>query len=503
MIMKKAICAAVMAVAALSAAAEGYQVNTLSAKQLGMGHVGTGLKLGAESLIFNPAAVAFSDKTLELSAAMAAINATAYTTTLDGAEYTTASKVSTPFNVGAAFRIYDNLYGGVAFYTPYGSSIDWGEAWPGAVMNQSVDLKMFTVQPTISWRILPNFSIGAGLTVSWGNVNLNKALVSASSMDQLLDLQYEAALLKYNVAKLQAMAAGQPFDTPEPTAPEAKFGNVPPASVNLTGNSETVLGFNVGAMWDINSKFTVGASFRSEVNLHVKAGDAKVSYANEAAAQILGATLDNLNYTNFDASMPAPYILTVGVSYKPIERLTLAFDAQLNGWSSYDFLDFKFANLPAFDQHLEKNYKDAWTLHLGGEFAMTERLDLRAGLMVDFSPCDKGHYNPETPGQTRIEPSVGFSFRPMKNLSVDVAFMYIEGLGADGTGQYSDFLAGQFNQGVDQYNAGVAQFNQTLGALGMPAYQGKAFDKLPQVAEFSAKYDVRAFIPAIGISYSF
>lgn len=35
--------------------AEGYQVNVLSAKQTGMGHVGTGMKLGAESMHFNPA----------------------------------------------------------------------------------------------------------------------------------------------------------------------------------------------------------------------------------------------------------------------------------------------------------------------------------------------------------------------------------------------------------------------------------------------------------------
>lgn len=35
--------------------AEGYQVNTLSARQMGMGHTGTGMKLGAESQFFNPA----------------------------------------------------------------------------------------------------------------------------------------------------------------------------------------------------------------------------------------------------------------------------------------------------------------------------------------------------------------------------------------------------------------------------------------------------------------
>ena len=169
-----------------------------------MGHVGVAMKLGSESQIFNPAAVSFMDKTMMISGAMSAIKATAKAT-IDGADYETSNKVSTPMNFSAAFRIYDNLYAGVTFYTPYGSSINWGKSWPGAVLNQSVDLKVFTVQPTVSWRIADRLSIGAGLMISWGNVNLNKALVSAQSMDAVMDLQYEAAKLKYAVAQAQAM----------------------------------------------------------------------------------------------------------------------------------------------------------------------------------------------------------------------------------------------------------------------------------------------------------
>lgn len=50
---------------AVSAMAEGYQVNSLSARQNGMGHTGAALHLGAESMIFNPAGLGFLDKNLE------------------------------------------------------------------------------------------------------------------------------------------------------------------------------------------------------------------------------------------------------------------------------------------------------------------------------------------------------------------------------------------------------------------------------------------------------
>ena len=56
---------AVAATATLCVAAEGYQVNTLSARQNGMGHTGTALRLGAESQIFNPAGLTGIKKTVE------------------------------------------------------------------------------------------------------------------------------------------------------------------------------------------------------------------------------------------------------------------------------------------------------------------------------------------------------------------------------------------------------------------------------------------------------
>lgn len=506
--MKKAISAVAAAAIAIGAYAEGYQVNTFSAKQTGMGHVGVAMKLGAESQIFNPGALAMSDRTFDISGSLSAIKATA-TTTYQGKDYTTDNKISTPMNAAASFRIYDNLYAGVTLYTPYGSSINWGKNWPGAVLNQSVDLKVFTVQPTVSWRILPNLSVGAGLMISWGSVNLNKALAPATNFGNLVELVNESNMLQYKAAVLQGLLTGNPVQSPAPEEIRYADNGVPPASVNLNGKSEIALGVNVGAMWDITSSWTVGASFRSKMNMKVKTGDARVEYNDEIARALLSSTLDHLNTTNFAASMPCPYVLTVGVSYKPIDRLILAFDAQLNGWSTYKQLDITFDKLPDFDQHLPKNYHNAMTYHLGAQFAMTHRLDLRAGLMVDCSPCDLNYYNPETPGMTKIEPSVGLSFRPLKGLSIDLAFMYVAGLGTkSGTGSYDDILARSFNTNVSAYNAGVQQYNAAVAmanqmGVPLPAYEGKQFGQLDEHATFTAKYAAHALIPAIGISYSF
>lgn len=448
--------AALLSLSSLPAQAEGYQVNSFSARQEGMAHTGTALKLGAESAIFNPAAMVFSDKTVDISAGMSAIMAHA-TAVHGGKDYTTDNKTSTPFNFSSSFRVYDNLYAGVTLFVPYGSSINWGTNWPGAVLTQSVNLKVFTLQPTLSYKILPNLSVGAGLMMSWGNVNLDKGLVNASSMDVMMK------------------AMGMPET--------AMYGDVTPASVNLTGSSRPVLGVNLGAYWEINPQWAVGVNFRSKQTLTVKKGLADVTYANAATEQALVKVLGLIDQANFKASMPLPNIFTAGVSYRPTDRWVIAFDAQFTGWKSYRWLDFEF-DLPdalkqQFDQHIYKGYKNAMTYHLGAQFAATDRLDLRAGLMIDTTPCNRDNYNPETPGMTKIEPTVGLSFRPVKGLSIDLAFMYIKGMGMDNaTGKYDDFIAK------------------------MAASQGINLP-LKNPGEFKADYRLHAIAPAIGVSYAF
>lgn len=438
--MKKALISTLCCLSAICASAEGYQINTLSARQLGMAHTGVAQKLGAESMIFNPAGLGFSQKTLDIAGTITGIKAIA-TATYQNKDYQTDNGISTPLAFNAAFKVYDNLQVGLSFYTPYGSSIDWTKNWPGAVLNQNVDLKVYNIQPTVSWKIIPGLSVGAGLNIAWGSVNLNKGLVSPYSLDAVLALMNQSY----------------------------RFGDTTPASVNLTGQSQVALGANVGVMWDVSKNVTLGASFRTKMEMKVKGGNASVEYANEVAQSILEKDLDIIHSANFSAAMPCPYVFTIGAAWKPVSRLTLALDAQLTGWKTYktlniDFLDDK---LTAYDQHLTKNYKNSWCFRLGSEYAVTSRLDARLGLMIDTTPVNKSYYNPETPGMTKIGPSAGISFSPIPSLAIDFSFMYVAGTGAKNAScTYDDLLARK------------------------------------QVT-FTADYKVKAYTPSIGLRYSF
>lgn len=448
-----------MAGMCLTSSAEGYQVNTLSSRQLGMGHTGTGMHLGAESMYFNPAGLGFMDGSFDASGSFTSIFSKGKAELPDDKTYKTVNDPSTPLMFNAAFSIYDNLKAGVSFYTPYGSGIDWTDNWPGAVLSQHVNLKVFTIQPTLSWRITDRLSVGAGLSVNWGTVDLSKGLVVPGTADMMLGMLAQTGQLQNPVM----------------------YNGVMPASVSLEGRSDVSCGFNVGVMYDILDNLTAGVSFRSKVGMTVEAGRASISYANQQA-QVLLKELDVINTTNFTASMPCPYVLSLGVSWKPVDRLTLAADARLTGWKTYRKLDIEFLDplCAEYNQSIDKNYSNCWAFSVGADYKLTRRFDLRAGLMIDTSPVNKEHYNPETPGMTKIEPTAGFSFSPFSGFSIGFAFMYVAGLGTDGaTCTYPDLLASRLNTMLPS----AAQ--------------------LPEIKTFEASYKVHAFIPSIGLSYAF
>ncbi|HAC22239.1 MAG TPA: aromatic hydrocarbon degradation protein [Porphyromonadaceae bacterium] len=430
--MKKLVALVSASFISFSAMAEGYQVNLQSAKQAGMGHVGVAMPLGAESMHFNPAGLTTMKGSIDLSAGASGV--------FTNIEYQngdikakTDNGVSTPMYAYAGFRIYDNLAAGISVTTPYGSGLNWGKDWVGAHLIQDINLKSFSIQPTIAYRPIEGLSFGAGLMIMTGDVAISRALLPKGALG--------------------------------PLNPDLK--DVVPVSASLSGKAKIGVGFNVGVMYDINEKFTVGASYRSKVKMKVNEGTAELSYASEAIKKLLEASgkVPPLDQGTFAAQMPMPSNFNIGVTYRPTDRLTVSGEVQFVGWAAYDSLNIKFSEnvLGGYDIKAEKNYKNTRIYRIGTEYKTTERLDLRLGAYFDESPVRSDLYNPETPGMNKLGLTCGFSFRPIPRLSIDGAFTYTHGFKRHGS--YPD-----------------------------PASPGTVFE---------GDYKVSAYTPTLGLSYTF
>ncbi|WP_059025501.1 OmpP1/FadL family transporter [Gabonibacter massiliensis] len=461
--MKKFFVFVFVCICSLSSFAEGFQVNLLSTKQTGMGHVGVAMKLGAESMHFNPAGLVFMNQAVDLSIGMSAVMAQAKYSS-DGYSVKTDNPVSTPIYAYAGFRIYDNLAAGIAFNTPYGNSLKWPKNWLGANLIQDISLKAYVIQPTLSYKIMDGLSVGFGLQLAFGEVNLSRALLSVNEF-QTVGKMIESAPLPI------------PDEQKETIVQLIKGTKVPPAYARLDGKAHVRVGFNVGVMYEPCEKVTIGFSYRSKIEMRVKEGEAELTYANQNIENLLGqlgAIVPDLSIPKYDqgtfhAELPLPSNTTLGVSYRPTDRWELALDLQYVGWQAYDSLNVYFneAELGIKPIKAQKNYKNTMIYRIGAKYKTTDRLDLRAGIYYDQSPIRKNHYNPETPGMNKLGLSAGLTFSPYKNLEIDFAFLYIQGFSRHG--------------------------NYTSQNVVIPG----------QKDVFSGKYKSTAFSPSLGIAYRF
>lgn len=412
--------------------AEGYQVNVLSTKQIGMGHVGTGMKLSAESMHFNPAALVFMRNHVDLSVGVSAVSAKAEYTH-EGYSAKTDNPLSTPMYAYAGYRIYDNLAAGISLTTPYGNALKWPKYWAGCNLIQDISLKSFVLQPTISYKITDKLSVGVGLMLAVGNVNLSRAVMSAQ------DLQQIGQTLN------QLLPDGYPGK--QQMIETIRDNNYPPATATLDGKAHVRAGVNIGAFYDISEKVSIGLTYRSKIKMRVKEGEAELEYANrqvEDLMMILGKVeingahplaIPKYDQGTFHAELPLPSNTSLGVSYRPTNRWELALDLQYVGWNAYDSLNvfFNQTELGIAPIKAKKDYKNTIIARVGAQYRTTDRLFLRAGVYFDQSPIRSDNYNPETPGMNKVGMSAGLSFEPYKNLQIDLAFLYIQGISRDGS----------------------------------------------------------------------
>ncbi len=460
--MKKLFLVLASAAIASGAYAEGYQVNNMSAKQTGMGHVGTAMKLNSESIYFNPAATAFQKSRFNISAGFTGILSDVTYRSLptlengyqSGPAENSDNKLSTPLHVYFNYKPTDRLAVGVGFYTPDGSSMNWGSNWSGAHLIQEINLAAYTVQPTVSFKLCERLSIGAGLMITWGNFDLSRSLLSKTTRQGLITTMLDPKIAQLNAAIGSGALTGESLAQAQATLQLLQGGkgylestmDQSIVAARLEGDANVAVGVNAGILWDISDQWSLAMSYRSRMNMKVDRGHATMNIAPDAAALIaqLGQLspdtelIPGLAKGTFHTELPLPTTLTWGVSFRPTPKWELAIDLQWVGWSAYESLNVSFneQELGIKDIYSVKNYSNTLAFRFGGQYRATKFLTARMGMYVDESPVSSDYLNPETPSMTKVAYTAGISLRPTRFMSVDLAYCYVSSADPERTGSY-------------------------------------------------------------------
>jgi long-chain fatty acid transport protein len=353
--------------------AQGFQVNLQGQKQQGMAGTGTAMVQDGASLFFNPGAVSFLKQNSISVGVTPVISHANYSDASSSTVSQTNSPVSFPFTTYMVFGKKDSkLKYGLAAYTPFGSTIDWEDGWTGRFALTHLELATVYIQPTISYKINDQLGVGAGFVYGIGNVNLQRDM-------PLVD-------------------------------EDGKYGHA-----TLDGNAHG-FGFNAGIYYQPASNFSIGLNYRSEVKMKLEDGDATFEVPTSMASAFPSG--------KFSTSLPLPKTVSLGFAYNANKKLTLALDATMVGWKSFDTLAFDYAqNTPYLaDTKSPREYKNTFSYRLGAQYLISDKLAARGGIKYLMTPVQDGYVTSEVPDASHFNYSFGLGYKMNTRLSIDASF---------------------------------------------------------------------------------
>ncbi|MEC6906192.1 outer membrane protein transport protein [Photobacterium piscicola] len=369
-IFTRSVITVAIALASSQTMAAGFQLNAQSATGLGRAFSGDGVIAdNASTMAKNAASMALFDApALSLGVIAIDTDVNVKNTTFLGQNVDDAAiggtsyapniyyiqPINDKFSVGAS--LYSNFGTKTEFKDGYGKDQALGPISPD-LFGGLTDVKSVNLGLSAAYRINQHFSIGGGLDIIHGSGKLQR-------------------------------------------------GNAQAANIDADG---LALGYNLGAIYELNQNNRFGLSYRYSPTLKAE-GD--ISYKGQ-----------NLN--NDKLVLPLPDIAEFSGFNKLNDKFAVHYSIQWIRWSEFDKLETSGGTL--INQY---NWQDAWHYSIGGTYYLNNDWTLRAGYMHDTS-AQGDITSISVPDSDRNWLSSGFSYHVDSKSTIDFGLTYLIGEDVD------------------------------------------------------------------------
>jgi long-chain fatty acid transport protein len=258
----------------------------------------------------------------------------------------------------------ERLVVGIGLHTPFGLSTAWAnpDTFSGRFISQRADLKGFSVNPTVGYKLADRLAVGAGLDVRFSSVSLQRRVPVINPFTQ-------------------------------------KVADA--ASVDLESDTDVAFGFNLGALARISDSLSAGVHYRHKVKASYK-GAATFTQVPTGNAQLdtrLTALLPQGSQP-VTTAIDFPAFASGGVAWT-VGDWTFEADANWYQWSKFRRIRLDFTDRPDLDEDIVENYKDSWQYRMGLERRLSDRFAVRGGYFFDQSPAPAESISPLLPDADR------------------------------------------------------------------------------------------------------
>ncbi|MCR5877105.1 OmpP1/FadL family transporter [Phenylobacterium sp. J367] len=374
----------VLVASAAPALAGGFYLQEQSVRGLGRAYSGEVADQGAASLWWNPAAIARSPREVYAGAHGVFVEAEVAN---DGSTITYPGGATLPVrgearafnpiqdgvapNLAATTPVGDRFAVGLSLAAPYNFTTEYRTGAWARYDALTSRLTTADLQLTGAWRATDWLDLGLGVSAQYADAKLQTAYPNLSPL-------------------------------------------LPDGVSQLAGDSWSY-GWTLGAQARFE-RVTLGASYRSKMDHDL---DGHI---------FVGGLLGPLAAANTggpgSASFSTPWIAALGARVRATERLTLNAQVQRIGWGEFDEIEVRTA--AGATQALDQNYRDVTTGGVGLDYAVNERLTLRAGVQYDPTPTPDDERTARVPDGDRWFYGVGASAVVTPTIDVDLGAGYID-----------------------------------------------------------------------------
>ncbi len=379
--MKKITSILLSTAAASTLFAAAYKIPEQSVKSVALGAAYVAGADEADASYFNPANMSFMDDGQKFELSLTAIYlpkvkyegeqivSTSPLTTI-GADNKTKSESFLIPHLHFVSKPYGKFRYGLSLTTPAGLSKRW-ENEPQTWFAKEFTLRVAEFNPTFSYLVNENFSIGGGLRAVFtdGKIKFTPPVSSTTSLDYDLD-----------------------------------------------GDIRTSYGYNLALSYRFDESLIVSATYRSKVNLKEK-GDATITtYVNGSVAGSVTTT------GRVTVPLPATYIIATALKINEKAKFELVYERTL--WSSYESLDITFDNASTYDVHKEKSWEDTNTFRVGLTYKNSDKLTTMYGFAYDQTPIPSRTLGYELPDSDALIFSLGALYKATEDIKIGIAYLY-------------------------------------------------------------------------------
>lgn len=371
-----ASCVLLLAVAT-SASAAGFALYEWSARGNALGGTLVGRADDPSAVAYNPAGITQLEGTqIAFGVSLASPYAEVVTTDLSGDTTTTESKDALfPIpHFYVTHKINDKWAIGFGEFSRFGLGFGYDkDKFPGAYNVYNAEIQTISLNPNIAYKITDRLSAAIGVEYVYVDVAIKK--------------------------KYHPMLGG---------------------TSKLTGSGDG-FALTAGLHYKLD-QWRFGVGYHSQAKIDAD-GKTKISGTNDAMAVGAGA-LPNGSYDT-ETSIVLPDMISFGITYYPIEELSIEVAAVNTRWSTYkDFdlsLDTPVGSVPV-DQ--PKDWNDVWRFSIGAEYDINENWTVRGSYAYDEAPENAKYVDYMIPAEDRHLIGAGVGYR-VDNWTIDLAYTYI------------------------------------------------------------------------------